>query len=178
MARRYLDERPVPHNPALLRCHWTPSRTTAERPARHGHGAYGRRTPTMSAILSAERPTPGRQHRQSSTHTPILARWRPRRSPMVRPSPTPTTRRTGLCPSPPPRRQTARVLNVYDHRHRRIRKVVQRLTLSVSQPPAPPIETREWQSIATHTFVWDGNLLLHENSTVMLFFVLFHKVFL
>ncbi len=55
-----------------------------------------------------------------------------------------------------------RILNAYDHRHRRIRKIVQRLSLSVSQPPAPPIETREWQTVATHSFVWDGNLPVHE----------------
>ncbi len=55
-----------------------------------------------------------------------------------------------------------RVLNAYDHRHRRIRKVVQRLSLSLSPPPAPPIETREWQTIATHSFVYDGNLPILE----------------
>ena len=55
-----------------------------------------------------------------------------------------------------------RVLNAYDHRHRRIRKIVQRLAISVSPPPAPPIETREWQTVPTHTYVWDGNLPVHE----------------
>ena len=55
-----------------------------------------------------------------------------------------------------------RVLNAYDHRHRRIRKIVQRLALAVSQPPAPPIETREWHTIATHTYVWDGNNIVLE----------------
>ena len=29
--------------------------------------------------------------------------------------------------------------------------------LSVTTAPPPPIETREWQTVATHTFVWDGN---------------------
>ena len=55
-----------------------------------------------------------------------------------------------------------RVLNTYDHRNRRIRKTVQRLSVTVAPPPAPPIETREWQTVATHTFVWDGNNIVLE----------------
>ncbi|MBR4654761.1 MAG: hypothetical protein IKO72_15505 [Kiritimatiellae bacterium] len=35
-----------------------------------------------------------------------------------------------------------RVLNAYDHRNRRIRKTVQRFSISVTPPPSPPIETR------------------------------------
>ena len=55
-----------------------------------------------------------------------------------------------------------RVLNAYDHRNRRIRKTVQRLHVSVAQPPAPPVEIREWQTIEAHTFVWDGNNIVFE----------------
>ena len=55
-----------------------------------------------------------------------------------------------------------RVLNAYDHKHRRIRKTVQRLSLSVAPPPSPPIETRVWQTVETHTFVWDGNNIVLE----------------
>ena len=55
-----------------------------------------------------------------------------------------------------------RVLNGYDHRNRRIRKTVQRLSVTVAPPPAPPIETREWQTVAMHTFVWDGNNIVLE----------------
>ena len=55
-----------------------------------------------------------------------------------------------------------RVLNAYDHRNRRIRKTVQRLHVSVAQPPALPIEIREWQTLETRTFVWDGNNIVLE----------------
>ncbi len=55
-----------------------------------------------------------------------------------------------------------RVLNAYDHRNRRIRKTVQRLSVTVAPPPSPPVETREWQTVATHTFVWDGNNIVLE----------------
>jgi len=55
-----------------------------------------------------------------------------------------------------------RVLNAYDHRNRRIRKTIQRLSDSVAQPPAPPVEVREWQTLETHTFVWDGNNIVFE----------------
>ena len=55
-----------------------------------------------------------------------------------------------------------RVLNAYDHRNRRIRKTVQRLSVSVAQPPALPIEIREWQTLEAHTFVWDGNNIVLE----------------
>ena len=55
-----------------------------------------------------------------------------------------------------------RVLNAYDHRNRRIRKTVQRLSVSVAQPPALPVEVREWQTVETHTFVWDGNNIVLE----------------
>ena len=48
------------------------------------------------------------------------------------------------------------VLNFYDHRSRRIRKVVQRLSVGVAPPPSPPAETRKWETTETHTFVWDG----------------------
>ena len=50
-----------------------------------------------------------------------------------------------------------RVLNACDHRHRRIRKTVQRVTVSMSPAPSPPSETYEWNTVATHTYVWDGN---------------------
>ena len=55
-----------------------------------------------------------------------------------------------------------RVLNAYDHRNRRIRKTVQRLHVSVAQPPALPVEIREWQTLETHTFIWDGNNIVFE----------------
>ena len=55
-----------------------------------------------------------------------------------------------------------RVLNAYDHRNRRNRKTVQRLHVSVAQPPALPVEIREWQTLETHTFVWDGNKIVFE----------------
>ena len=43
-----------------------------------------------------------------------------------------------------------------------IRKTVQRLHVSTAQPPSPPIETREWNTVETHTFVWDGNNIVLE----------------
>ena len=55
-----------------------------------------------------------------------------------------------------------RVLNAYDHRNRRIRKTVQRLHSAIAPPPSPPIETREWNAVETHTFVWDGNNIVLE----------------
>ena len=55
-----------------------------------------------------------------------------------------------------------RVLNAYDHRNRRIRKTLQQLHLSVAQPPALPVEIREWQTLETHTFVWGGNNIVLE----------------
>ena len=55
-----------------------------------------------------------------------------------------------------------RVLNAYDHRNRRIRKTVQRLHVSVAEPPALPVEIREWQTLETRTFVWDGNNIVLE----------------
>ena len=55
-----------------------------------------------------------------------------------------------------------RVLNAYDHRNRRIRKTVQRLHVSVAQPPALPVEIREWQTLETHTFIWDGSNIVLE----------------
>lgn len=55
-----------------------------------------------------------------------------------------------------------RVLNAYDHRNRRTRKTLQQLHLSVAQPPALPVEIREWQTLETHTFVWDGNNIVLE----------------
>ena len=55
-----------------------------------------------------------------------------------------------------------RVLNAYDHRNRRIRKTIQRLSVSVAQPPALPIEIREWETLEAHTFVWDGNNVVLE----------------
>ena len=55
-----------------------------------------------------------------------------------------------------------RVLNAYDHRNRRIRKTVQQLHVSVAQPPALPVEIREWQTLETHTFIWDGSNIVLE----------------
>ena len=47
-------------------------------------------------------------------------------------------------------------------RHRRISKTVQRLSVSYPPPPSPPIETRQWNTVETHTFVWDGNNIVLE----------------
>ena len=55
-----------------------------------------------------------------------------------------------------------RVLNVYDHRSRRVRKVVQRLSVGVAPPPSPPAGIHEWETQETHTFVWDGNNIVLE----------------
>ena len=54
------------------------------------------------------------------------------------------------------------VLNAYDHRNRRIRKIVQRLHSTSAPPPAPPSGTDEWLTLETHTFVWDGNNIVLE----------------
>ena len=54
------------------------------------------------------------------------------------------------------------VINAYDHRHRRLSKTVQRLSVSCSPPPSPPVETREWNTVETRTFVWDGNNIVLE----------------
>jgi len=55
-----------------------------------------------------------------------------------------------------------RVLNFYDHRNRRIRKIVQQLHSTSAPPPAPPSGTDEWLTLETHTFVWDGNNIILE----------------
>ena len=55
-----------------------------------------------------------------------------------------------------------RVLNFYDHRNRRIRKIVQQLHSTSVPPPAPPSGTDEWLTLETHTFVWDGNNIILE----------------
>ncbi len=55
-----------------------------------------------------------------------------------------------------------RVLNAYDHRNRRIRKIVQRLHSTSAPPPAPPSGTYEWLTLETNTFVWDGNNIVLE----------------
>ena len=55
-----------------------------------------------------------------------------------------------------------RVLNEYDYRNRRIRKIDQRLTVTVPPPPSPPIETHTWDTIETRSFVYDGWNLIHE----------------
>ena len=39
------------------------------------------------------------------------------------------------------------VLNAYDHRNRRIRKIVQRLHSTSAPPPAPPSGTDEWLTV-------------------------------
>ena len=55
-----------------------------------------------------------------------------------------------------------RVRNTYDYRHRRISKTVQRLNVTTASPPAPPVELREWETIETHTFIYDDWNLIHE----------------
>ena len=54
------------------------------------------------------------------------------------------------------------VLNVYDHRNRRIRKTVQRLHSTIAPPPSPSVGIHEWETLETHTFVWDGNNIVLE----------------
>ena len=54
-----------------------------------------------------------------------------------------------------------RVLNAYDHNHRRVRKTVQRLMLPASVPPAPP-QSGEWTTTETHTFFYDDWNLIEE----------------
>ncbi len=55
-----------------------------------------------------------------------------------------------------------RVINAYDRRNRRVRKTVQRLACTVAPAPSPPIETRVWNTVETHTFVWDANNIVLE----------------
>ena len=55
-----------------------------------------------------------------------------------------------------------RVINAYDHRNRRVRKTVQRLSVTVAPAPSPPIETRVWNTVETRTFVGDGNNIVLE----------------
>jgi RHS repeat-associated protein len=55
-----------------------------------------------------------------------------------------------------------RVLNEYDYRNRRIRKIVQRLTVTLPSPPSPPIENHTWDTIETRSFVYDDWNLIHE----------------
>ena len=54
-----------------------------------------------------------------------------------------------------------RVLNSYDHNHRRVRKTVQRLMLPASVPPAPP-QSGEWTTTETHAFFYDDWNLIEE----------------
>jgi RHS repeat-associated protein len=62
-----------------------------------------------------------------------------------------------------PEDASLRVLNEYDYRGRRIRKIVQQLAISQTPPPpSPPIETRVWNTVETHTFVWDENNIVLE----------------
>jgi RHS repeat-associated protein len=58
-----------------------------------------------------------------------------------------------------------RVVSAYDHRHRRIRKIVQHLTVTMPPAPSPPSETYEWNTVETHTFVWDGDDIVLERIT-------------
>ena len=50
----------------------------------------------------------------------------------------------------------------YDYRHRRTSKTVQRLHSTIPPPPSPPVGEFEWQTVETRTFVYDGNLPVHE----------------
>ena len=45
---------------------------------------------------------------------------------------------------------------------RQSRKIVQQLHSTSVPPPAPPSGTDEWQTLETHTFVWDGNNIVLE----------------
>ena len=45
---------------------------------------------------------------------------------------------------------------------RQSRKIVQQLHSTSVPPPAPPSGTDEWQTLETHTFVWDGNNIILE----------------
>ena len=51
-----------------------------------------------------------------------------------------------------------RVVNAYDHRHRRVKKTIQRL--SAASPASPT--SGEWATTETHTFAWDGNNIVLE----------------
>ena len=55
-----------------------------------------------------------------------------------------------------------RVQNYYDYRHRRISKIVQKLSVTTAPPPSPPIETYEWNTVEYRTFAYDNWNLLHE----------------
>ena len=57
---------------------------------------------------------------------------------------------------------SVRVLNAYDHRHRRVTKTVQRLTTFIAPPPSLPVQRREWRTAETHTYVWDGDNIVLE----------------
>ena len=63
-----------------------------------------------------------------------------------------------------PEDASLRVLNEYDYRGRRIRKIVQQLTITVPPPPSPPIEMHTWNTIETRTFVYDDWNLIHETA--------------
>ena len=56
-----------------------------------------------------------------------------------------------------PTNGAVRVLNRYDHRHRRTQKTVQRLHVDNPPPPSPPSMHYEWNTVETHTYVWDEN---------------------
>ncbi len=59
-----------------------------------------------------------------------------------------------------------RVLNAYDHTHRRTKKTVQRFAFpggGASSPGVPPTpQIGEWITTETHTYVWDGNNIVLE----------------
>ena len=53
-----------------------------------------------------------------------------------------------------------RILNAYDHHHRRIRKTIQSLSVQdgaspQGEPPMP--QSGDWTTAETHTYIWDGN---------------------
>ena len=54
-----------------------------------------------------------------------------------------------------------RVLNSYDHKHRRTRKTVQRFNIPSVAPPTPPPDG-EWITTETHTYVWDDSNIVLE----------------
>ncbi len=55
-----------------------------------------------------------------------------------------------------------RVQNSYDYRHRRISKMVQKLSVTTAPPPSPPIEIYEWNTIEYSMFAYDDWNLIHE----------------
>lgn len=59
-----------------------------------------------------------------------------------------------------------RILNAYDHAHRRTKKTIQRMSIpgdGASAPGVPPMpQTGDWTTTETRTYIWDGNDIVLE----------------